>query len=81
MQWGLANRLAQIIKPYTNRRVMLAIDHGYFQGPTSGLEKPGETVRVSALLRDHAPEGITLASNTAGTIPKYSRLKPEDMLG
>lgn len=45
MQWGLANRLAQIIKPDTNRSVMLAIDHGYFQGPTSGLEKPGETVR------------------------------------
>ena len=46
MQWGLANRLAQIIKPDTNRSVMLAIDHGYFQGPTSGLEKPGKTVEA-----------------------------------
>ena len=44
MQWGLENRLAQIIKPDTNRTVMLAIDHGYFQGPTTGLEEPGETV-------------------------------------
>jgi len=44
MQWGLENRLAQIIKPDTNRTVLLAIDHGYFQGPTSGLEEPGKTV-------------------------------------
>jgi len=44
MQWGLENRLAQIIKPDTNRTVMLAIDHGYFQGPTTGLEEPGKTV-------------------------------------
>ena len=51
MDWGMRNRLAGIIKPATNRCVMLAIDHGYFQGPTSGLEKPGETV---APLLDHA---------------------------
>lgn len=51
MDWGMCNRLAGIIKPATNRCVMLAIDHGYFQGPTSGLEKPGETV---APLLDHA---------------------------
>ncbi|MFQ6130508.1 MAG: 3-hydroxy-5-phosphonooxypentane-2,4-dione thiolase [Armatimonadota bacterium] len=44
MNWGLENRLAQIIKPETNRTVMLAIDHGYFQGPTTGLEAPGKTV-------------------------------------
>jgi putative autoinducer-2 (AI-2) aldolase len=42
--WGLKNRLARIIKPQTGRTVMLAIDHGYFLGPTSGLEKPGETI-------------------------------------
>ncbi len=44
MQWGLENRLAQIIRPETGRTVMLAIDHGYFQGPTTGLEEPGKTV-------------------------------------
>ena len=44
MQWGLENRLAQIIQPETGRTVMLAIDHGYFQGPTTGLEEPGKTV-------------------------------------
>jgi len=44
MDWGLDNRLSRILKPQTGRTVMLAIDHGYFLGPTSGLEKPGETV-------------------------------------
>ena len=45
MDWGLKNRMARIIKPDTGRTVMLAVDHGYFLGPTSGLEMPGKTVR------------------------------------
>lgn len=44
MSWGLQNRLAHIIKPKNNRTVMLAIDHGYFLGPTTGLEKPRKTI-------------------------------------
>jgi putative autoinducer-2 (AI-2) aldolase len=44
MDWGLANRLARILKPATGRTVMLAVDHGYFLGPTSGLEEPEKTV-------------------------------------
>jgi putative autoinducer-2 (AI-2) aldolase len=44
MDWGLENRISRVIKPKTGRTVMLAIDHGYFLGPTSGLEKPGKTV-------------------------------------
>ncbi len=44
MDWGLANRLARILRPDTGRTVMLAVDHGYFQGPTTGLEEPGATV-------------------------------------
>jgi len=44
MDWGLQNRINRIIRPATGRTVMLAVDHGYFLGPTSGLEKPGETV-------------------------------------
>lgn len=44
MDWGMKNRLAGIIAPQSGRCVMLAVDHGYFQGPTSGLERPGETV-------------------------------------
>lgn len=38
MTWGMRNRLSRIINPETNRCVMLAVDHGYFQGPTTGLE-------------------------------------------
>jgi putative autoinducer-2 (AI-2) aldolase len=45
MDWGLQNRLSRIIKPETGKTVMLAVDHGYFLGPTSGLEKPGETIK------------------------------------
>jgi putative autoinducer-2 (AI-2) aldolase len=44
MSWGLKNRLSRIIKPDTGRTVMLAVDHGYFLGPTTGLEVPRETI-------------------------------------
>jgi len=44
MSWGLKNRLSQIIKPETGRTVMLAVDHGYFLGPTTGLEVPSKTI-------------------------------------
>lgn len=44
MDWGLQNRLSKIFKPATGRTVMLAVDHGYFMGPTTGLKKPGETI-------------------------------------
>jgi putative autoinducer-2 (AI-2) aldolase len=44
MDWGMQHRLANIIPPDTGRAVMLAVDHGYFLGPTSGLEEPGKTV-------------------------------------
>jgi putative autoinducer-2 (AI-2) aldolase len=39
LDWGLQNRLSRIFDPTTGRTVMLAIDHGYFQGPTTGLER------------------------------------------
>ncbi len=44
MDWGLKNRMTRIIRPDTGRTVMLAVDHGYFLGPTSGLEVPGRMV-------------------------------------
>jgi len=37
--WGMQNRLARIFDPGTGHTVMLAFDHGYFQGPTTGLER------------------------------------------
>ena len=39
LDWGLQNRLANIFNPESGRTVMLAFDHGYFMGPTSGLER------------------------------------------
>lgn len=39
LDWGLKNRLAQICDARSGKTVMLAIDHGYFQGPTTGLER------------------------------------------
>ena len=44
MQWGMKNRLSRIINPKTGKCVMLAVDHGYFQGPTTGLRDLGKTV-------------------------------------
>jgi len=44
MDWGLANRLRRILKAPHGRTVMLAVDHGYFLGPTSGLEQPARTI-------------------------------------
>ena len=43
MDWGMANRMAQVIQP-DGRCLFLPIDHGYFQGPTTKLEKPGQTI-------------------------------------
>ena len=37
--WGMQNRFSRIFNPESGRTVMLAIDHGYFMGPTTGLER------------------------------------------
>jgi 3-hydroxy-5-phosphonooxypentane-2,4-dione thiolase len=39
LDWGMKDRLARIFNPQSGRTVMLAFDHGYFLGPTSGLER------------------------------------------
>ncbi|MFO8047976.1 MAG: 3-hydroxy-5-phosphonooxypentane-2,4-dione thiolase [Desulfosudaceae bacterium] len=39
LDWGMKNRFSRIFNPESGRTVMLAIDHGYFQGPTTGLER------------------------------------------
>jgi len=44
MDWGMKNRISQIIKPESGHTVMLAVDHGYFLGPTTGLEVPSKTI-------------------------------------
>jgi len=39
LDWGMQNRLSRIFNPDSGRTVMLAFDHGYFQGPTTGIER------------------------------------------
>ncbi len=43
MDWGMKNRLSRLIKS-DGHCMFLPVDHGYFQGPTRKLEKPGETI-------------------------------------
>ncbi len=43
MDWGMKNRLSQLMPG--GKCFFMPIDHGYFQGPTRGLERPGETVK------------------------------------
>ncbi|MGQ0606113.1 MAG: 3-hydroxy-5-phosphonooxypentane-2,4-dione thiolase [Candidatus Nitrosotenuis sp.] len=49
MDYGLKSRIASILKPNNGRGVMLAVDHGYFLGPTEKLETPKRT--IAPLLR------------------------------
>ena len=44
MDWGMQNRLSRIFKAGDGRTVMLAVDHGYFLGPTHRLEEPRKTI-------------------------------------
>ncbi len=52
MDWGMKNRMAKIIRPDTGRAVMLAVDHGYFLGPTHKLENPRKTIEPLLLYAD-----------------------------
>jgi len=52
MDWGMKNRISRIIKPETGKTVMLAVDHGYFLGPTTGLEEPGKIIAELAPYAD-----------------------------
>jgi putative autoinducer-2 (AI-2) aldolase len=72
LDWGLQNRLSRIFPDPSRRTVMLAIDHGYFQGPTAGLERVDLTIvplleRADALmltrgmLRSTIPTGLEAA--------------------
>jgi putative autoinducer-2 (AI-2) aldolase len=42
--WGMKNRLSKVFNPKNGRTIMLAFDHGYFQGPTTGLERVDQTI-------------------------------------
>ena len=71
LDWGMKNRLSNIFDPKSGRTVMLAFDHGYFQGPTTGLE------RVDVNIVPLAPHADTLML-TRGILrtvipPSYNR--------
>ena len=69
LDWGMQSRLARIFQPSSNRAVMLAIDHGYFQGPTTGLER----VDLSIVpLLGYADALMTTRGMVRSTIPPTS---------
>jgi putative autoinducer-2 (AI-2) aldolase len=66
LDWGMQNRLARIFNPRSGRTVMLAFDHGYFQGPTTGLER----IDVSIVpLAPHADALMLTRGTLRTTIP------------
>jgi 3-hydroxy-5-phosphonooxypentane-2,4-dione thiolase len=69
LDWGMQSRLARVFRPATCRTVMLAIDHGYFQGPTTGLER----VDLSIIpLLGHADALMATRGMVRSTIPPAS---------
>jgi 3-hydroxy-5-phosphonooxypentane-2,4-dione thiolase len=70
LDWGMQSRLARIFRPDSGRTVMLAIDHGYFQGPTTGLER----VDLSIVpLLPYADALMTTRGMVRSTIPPAAR--------
>ena len=76
--WGMKNRLARIFRPETGRTVMLAYDHGYFQGPTTGLERMDLTIVPLApyadalMLTRGALRSTIPATHTGGIVMRAS---------
>ena len=54
MGWGFRNRMSRIIRQPAGRSVMLAVDHGYFMGPTAGL------TNLWSAVKDLVPHADTL---------------------
>ena len=71
LDWGMQSRLARIFRPESGRTVMLAIDHGYFQGPTTGLER----VDLSIVpLLPYADALMTTRGMVRSTVPAAARV-------
>jgi len=68
--WGMKNRLSRIFRPDTGHTVMLAIDHGYFQGPTTGLERVDVTILP---LAPHADALMCTRGILRSTVPATHR--------
>lgn len=70
MDWGMQNRLGRIIHRDDGRCLMLAVDHGYFLGPTERLEVPRET--ISPLLSYADSLMLTRGILRTSVDPKYN---------
>jgi putative autoinducer-2 (AI-2) aldolase len=92
LDWGMKNRLSRIIKADTGRTVMLAVDHGYFQGPTSGLEIMEDTLAplieyadclmlTRGILRTSVPPGceVPVVLRVSGGQSVLTELSNEDL--
>ncbi|MFA7172379.1 MAG: 3-hydroxy-5-phosphonooxypentane-2,4-dione thiolase [Kiritimatiellia bacterium] len=44
LDWGMKDRMSRIFNPESGRSVMLAFDHGFIMGPTSGVERIDLTI-------------------------------------
>ena len=76
MDWGMANRMAQLVQP-DGRCMFLPVDHGYFQGPTRNLERPGDTIAPLLPYADalFATRGVVRAAvDPAGSKPLILRV-------
>jgi 3-hydroxy-5-phosphonooxypentane-2,4-dione thiolase len=71
MDWGMKNRFSKIIKPDNGRCVMLAVDHGYFLGPTERLENPRETIKP---LLNHADSIMLTRGILRTSVPRESNV-------
>ena len=71
LDWGMKNRLAAIFNPSSGRTVMLAFDHGYFLGPTSGLERVD--LNIVPLIRYADTLMLTRGILRTSIPPTYSR--------
>jgi 3-hydroxy-5-phosphonooxypentane-2,4-dione thiolase len=71
MDWGMKNRFSKIIKPDNGRCVMLAVDHGYFLGPTERLENPRETIKP---LLNHADSIMLTRGILRTSVPPESNV-------
>ena len=73
MNWGLRNRLDRVLPGLPNGAgsVMFAIDHGYFMGPTSGLEDPRKTI---VPLLPHADSLMLTRGILQNSIPKRTNI-------
>src|ERR1700719_3285872 len=70
LDWGMSNRLARVFRPESGRTGMLAIDDGYFQGPTTGLERVDLNILPLVPLADAL---MCTRGNLRSAVPPSSR--------